>query len=477
MIPIKSDNAFISKKEATKLDLLNNLLERGAINIDDLTNLYTISRRTAKNLLIELLEETSSIDSSLDISLNGNTIKFGNKFDSKTYLKVYKTMQLNYYENSISFQLFILLFKFKSLSIYDLSEKLMVSHSYLYKLIKDLSDQMKFYHLNVHIDIQAYKVSFSGDEVEIRCLAYYTFSLIFNTLDSKFKPNKSQSSVIFVNNSKYSETTNHLITLVENIFMSRKQQLYPLPDLGKEEMAFVNLIKQLCPRYALASLNNNEASSMLLWLTYVAPDIITNDEKKIIGEHLWERELEQVPFFRTFINALEKEFSCSKEDRFLLMWEYYARFIVYKFFKCWKYKNIIEIKRTKNKYINIIEEFTKIYLKDIIPAIGIQHYADELSELAYSYLNLLIPIKIHIDLFEYSSVKVFIENILGRSYSRNILVFTDNPNEADLIITNVIPIKNRDVDLFYFSDISSKVNWEELGKAIQRQILKLNWAI
>lgn len=476
MIPVKENNSFISKKETIKLDLLNNLLERGAMTLDELTTFYTISKRTAKNLLVELLEEIHAIDSSLDISLNGNTIKFGDNFNSETYLNVYKTMQLNYYENSISFQLFTLLLKSKSISIYDLSEKLMVSHSYLYKLIKDLSDQLKLHHLNVHIDVQAYKVSFFGDEIEIRCIAYYFFSLIFNTLDSKFKPSVTHSSNVFVNN-KYTETTNHLITIVESIFMSRKQQLYLLPELGKEEIAFVNIIKQVCPRYALASLDNNESSTMLLWLTYIAPDIITNDEKKMIGNYLWKSQLERVPFFKTFIHAVEEEFSCSEEEMFLLMWEYYARFIVYKFFKCWKYKNIIEIKRTKNRYIDRIESITKIYLKDVISPLAIQQYADELSELTYSYLNLLIPVKIHIDLFEYSSVKVFIENILGRSYRTDILVFTDNPDDADLIITNVIPIKKRNVDLFFFSDISSKVNWEELGKAIQGQMLKLNWAI
>ncbi|ALS36827.1 putative transcriptional regulator [Enterococcus rotai] len=476
MIPVKENNSFISKKETIKLDLLNNLLERGAMTLDELTTFYTISKRTAKNLLVELLEEIHAIDSSLDISLNGNTIKFGDNFNSETYLNVYKTMQLNYYENSISFQLFTLLLKSKSISIYDLSEKLMVSHSYLYKLIKDLSDQLKLHHLNVHIDVQAYKVSFFGDEIEIRCIAYYFFSLIFNTLDSKFKPSVTHSSNVFVNN-KFTETTNHLITIVESIFMSRKQQLYLLPELGKEEVAFVNLIKQVCPRYALASLDNNDSSAMLLWLTYIAPDIITNDEKKMIGNSLWKSQSEIVPFFKIFIHAVEEEFSCSEEEMFLLMWEYYARFIVYKFFKCWKYKNIIEIKRTKNRYIDRIESITKIYLKDVISPLAIQQYADELSELTYSYLNLLIPVKIHIDLFEYSSVKVFIENILGRSYRTDILVFTDNPDDADLIITNVIPIKKRNVDLFFFSDISSKVNWEELGKAIQGQILKLNWAI
>lgn len=476
MIPVKENNSFISKKETIKLDLLNNLLERGAMTLDELTTFYTISKRTAKNLLVELLEEIHAIDSSLDISLNGDTIKFGDKFNSETYLNVYKTMQLNYYENSISFQLFTLLLKSKSISIYDLSEKLMVSHSYLYKLIKDLSDQLKLHHLNVHIDVQAYKVSFFGDEIEIRCIAYYFFSLIFNTLDSKFKPSLTHSSNVFVNN-KFTETTNHLITIVESIFMSRKQQLYLLPELGKEEVAFVNLIKQVCPRYALASLDNNDSSAMLLWLTYIAPDIITNDEKKMIGNSLWKSQSEIVPFFKIFIHAVEEEFSCSEEEMFLLMWEYYARFIVYKFFKCWKYKNIIEIKRTKNRYIDRIESITKIYLKDVISPLAIQQYADELSELTYSYLNLLIPVKIHIDLFEYSSVKVFIENILGRSYRTDILVFTDNPDDADLIITNVIPIKKRNVDLFFFSDISSKVNWEELGKAIQGQILKLNWAI
>lgn len=476
MIRIKKKNSFISKKEIIKLDLLSILLERRTITLDDMTNFYTISNRTAKNLLIELIEETQAIDSSLDISLNGNTIKFGNKFNYETYLIVYKTLQLNYYENSISFQLFTLLFKYKSISIYDLSEKLMVSHSYLYKLIKDLSDQLKLYNLNIHIDVQAYKVSFFGDEIEIRCLVYYTFSLIFNTLDSKFKPNVTHSSKVF-NNNKYTETTNHLITMVDSIFMLRKEQLYPLPALGKEEVAFVNLIKQVCPRYSLTSLDNNESSAMLLWLTYVAPDIITNDEKKMIGKHLFESQLEIVPFFKTFLHAVKEEFNCSKEVIFLLMWEYYARFIVYRFFKCWKYKNIVEIKRNKNRYIDRIEVITKIHLKNILSPLAIQQYADELSELAYSYLDLLTPVKVHIDLFEYSSLKIFIKNILGRSYRTDILVFTANPDEADLIITNVIPIKKRNVELFYFSDISSEVNWEELGKAIQAQILKLNWAI
>ncbi|MBO0468667.1 helix-turn-helix domain-containing protein [Enterococcus plantarum] len=476
MIPIKNGNNFIKKKEALKLDLLNYLLDNGSVNVDDLTTLYTISKRTVKNLTLELLEEIVDIDNSLDISLNGNTLRFGEKFHSKTYLYVYKTLQLNYYENSIPFQLFILLFKSKSISIYDLSEQLVVSHSYLYKLIKDLSYQLKQFDLDLQIDIQSYKVSFVGDEIEIRCFAYYIFSLVFNTLNSTFKPNTFRSSSIFIN-SKYTETTNHLITIVENIFMSRKKQLNSLPELKEKEASFVSLIKQACPSYALASLDNNESSCMLLWLTYVTPEIITSEERETIGELLWNSELEMIPFFKTLIEVLEEEFGCSKEEQHLLMWEYYARFIVYDFFKSWKYKNIVEIKRHKNKYINRIDTLSMAHLKDILCPLAIQQYIDELSELTYSYLNLLIPVKIHLDLFEYSSIKILIENILGKNYSKHTLVFIDNPDEADLIITNVIPLKKREADIFFFSDVNSKVNWEELGKAIQGQILKLNWSI
>lgn len=475
MIPLKSKNIFISKKEVLKLDLMNHLLENGTVNVDDLIDLYDISQRTAKNLVLELIEEVYSIDNSLDISLSGNTLKFGSNFSSRTYLTAYKTMQLNYYENSMLFQLFILLFKYKTLSVYDLSEKLVISPSYLYKIIKSLSKQLEIWDFDIQIDVKAYKVSFSGDEIEIRCLAYYVFSLVFNTLNSKFKPNVPQATISFVSKN-YSNTTNHLITIVQNIFVTRQQQSFHLPELNKAESDFIGLIKQKCPRYSLSSLDSNEASYILLWLVYVVPELITLNEKITIGEYLWLSNEEDLTIFKPFIEAIKDEFECTEEVMYLLMWEYYSRFIIYRFFKSWKYKNIIDIKRTKNKYIDRINELSSIYFKDFLPSLGIKQYIDELSELTYSYLNLFVPVKIYVDLFEYSSIKIFIENILGRSYNKEVLLFTDNPNEAHLIITNVIPTENNNnTELFFFTDINSKVNWEELGKAIQRQILILNW--
>ncbi|MBO0475285.1 hypothetical protein IGL98_003215 [Enterococcus sp. DIV0840] len=477
MILLKSKNPFITKKEVTKLHLLNYLLENGSVNLDDLIDLYNTSQRTARNLVIELLEDITSVDRSLDISLIGNTLKFGNNFKSKVYLKVYKTLQLTYYENSISFQLFILLYKSKSISVYDLVEKLGVSQSYLYKLIKNLSMLLKSWAVDVQIDIQAYKVSLIGDESEIRCIAYYIFSLVFNTMSSKLKLTAAHPSISFVNSSKYAPTTNQLITIVEKIFILRQQQLMYVAELRQEESDFVSLIKRICPTYALSSFDNNESSCMLLWLVYVAPDIITTDEKKKIGEELWQNDSGTATLFKSFIQSLKKEFGCSKDTMYLLMWEYYARFIVYRYFKCWKYKNIIEIKRSKNKFIDQISAISMVQLKGILPPLSTDQYIDELSELTYSYLNLLIPLKIHVDLLEYSSIRVFIENILKHSYSNEVLLFTDNPQESDLIITNVISADVTDKELFFFTDINSKTNWEELGKAIQRHLLKINWPI
>ena len=166
---------LLKETEARRLALVEFLTEKhNWVTIAELSKELNCSQRVIKDDLVFL--RSSQKDFSIKSSYHGNRIEYGNNSSIKQYYQYVLG-------NSTIFQVLEAIFFNQHIKPYDLQEKLYLSQSTYYRLIRSSNPVLKEV-FNIEIDV--YTANVVGEETSIRYFYYVYFSEKYSSLEWGF---------------------------------------------------------------------------------------------------------------------------------------------------------------------------------------------------------------------------------------------------------------------------------------------------
>lgn len=159
---------LLDKREFIQVELIRQMMhEKGRISAQELCQRCKISRPSLESYLIDLEDLGKSLGKEIKIKRDGNDILFGIDF-SLSFNEIIELLLLQ----STKFNLLKLLLKNEEYSSLDLSEKLMVSESTLFRKIRELNISLGEFNLKIKNN------KLSGSEEQIRFFYFQLFSIL-----------------------------------------------------------------------------------------------------------------------------------------------------------------------------------------------------------------------------------------------------------------------------------------------------------
>lgn len=150
----KWERFLLSKKQVLKLEIFSMFVKENHITLLMVEEKFNITKRVAKSLLKELSEEINDVEGNETFQLihRDHNYYIGPIFDSIIYSNTYYTIRTNYYQNSSLFLVMMYILEKRKSSVAEISNELVYSQSYSYKLVDSINEFLE--DMEVRVTIQ-----------------------------------------------------------------------------------------------------------------------------------------------------------------------------------------------------------------------------------------------------------------------------------------------------------------------------------
>lgn len=489
----KWEQFLLSKKQILKLEIFSMFVKESHITLLMIEEKFGISKRVSKSLLEELKEEINDLGGhqTFQIIHRDHSYYLGPEFDSITYTNTFYMIRNSYYKSSSLFLVMMYMLEKRKSSIGELSKELIYSQSYSYKLVDSLNDFLNSMGINVSIQKNDNSIELVGIETEIRLMHYYSCIYGYSTFEWPFRTfsqNRIEALQNFTNYLKDRELSinnRNKRSIIDSIYLMAIEKGKKTEKVDESSVEIFSHLKDGVKMKSLinymgnnTSLNRkeieNELCSLLFLVHHVLPEYLTMEEKITFGKKFSElKENELVKLALKSLYYLDEFNGVSQEEKYYFMYELVIRAIIFKYFPMWKFSlesaiDEFPLKTQLLSYNQLCEIFDG-YLEGK----SLQNYARRVIEITSPFLLFKNggSIKVYTEFTYKPHVKLVLESTIHFSYQKNSIELVHNINDADVVISDSYPnVKN--VDYFYFTDIYSRQNWEELNSFLQKKMLQ-----
>lgn len=490
---------LLDKYSLKKLTLLNLIYRHSSIKADTLAEELTLSIRSINRYVNELNDEIESLfDRKELIHPDGLTYyKISSNYDNAEVLDVFYKLKLHYLKLSSSFQLLVKLGTQDRISLFNLTEELALSSSYLFRIMKTTSTQLKSFSLKISVD-KYNRVFLDGEEKSIRIFLFLFLTDSFQTIEWPFHHiTKTNAEKMF--SCDISETNfvqRNLFAFLVAILTMRlsKQNFIGNPnDYAKEILTtlFLKTKNNNHPCLSQFPLSSEQLKIEALYYNYMIhifiPDSIALEKKLLVAKSLSNLDHEVIRFSKSLINDIEKEKngSLTQNEKNL---ELYHHVLFYSLLMDWNQKLYVlqklsfpKINYNLNLNNHEMERIIQLYNENLQTHSVSPLFKTFLSKednLSYAYSlsynfsqSLNTPkIRINIQIVKDYNAKSYIERRLASLFNSNNIVFTTDLSETDLLISDLVEI-DVTIPIFFIYNLQSRLEWDKLTELIQRLLL------
>ncbi|MDB1703587.1 helix-turn-helix domain-containing protein, partial [Enterococcus casseliflavus] len=224
---------YLTRKQNEKLKLFTVVVTEKYISLNKLSEILNITMYQTKILLVELEE----YDFSSLFFQEKNTIGLIEGFSQELLLNVFVNLKKKFFDESPFFRLLLYLLKYRKTRVVDISEKLMFSKSYSYKLISRLRDIFESQRIPITINSDFESISLEGNEKYIRTYHYLVQVMAYNV----FADRQTRVNIDLVGeNYKSLQTTKVKHEILLSILENAVSRGYLVQDLDKKSLEIFN---------------------------------------------------------------------------------------------------------------------------------------------------------------------------------------------------------------------------------------------
>src|SRR5690606_2736934 len=175
---------FLEKHEIREVNLVKKLvLSGGEVSHNDMVDYLDVSRASLDKDLASLAYRLEPFKESVRVDFDGPmiTLFMSNEFSLAHIYQVYL-------KESVKVKIISYLYRHQEISIVQLTQKLMISESSLFRKIKELNDYLKEFHIKIR------NGRLQGEELQIRYFYYQFYWYVSDKKTSAMKKNDEQVS-------------------------------------------------------------------------------------------------------------------------------------------------------------------------------------------------------------------------------------------------------------------------------------------
>ncbi|HFP6581202.1 TPA: helix-turn-helix domain-containing protein [Enterococcus faecalis] len=496
---------FFLKKQTIKLDILLELSNQKKIDFLSYFIKKNIPRTTLKRIFDNLNNDLKENELPCRIEQDEQKRYYLTFSEKTSALTTYQRLKLIYLKESLHFQLLSILLTTPTSSIYLLSEKLMVSTSYCYRLIRELNIELQTFRLTIETKKKGEQIKIIGHEQTFRIFSFIILSEAYQTIEWPFQHITKQNIIESISLSKlknihsFSPSKQNQVFFLIAITDLRIKNKCRLKKMNPDLLDFVKILKEnvnfaddtliLNQRYYLddKTLNNEVLFYNALFRILIAHTILP-EQKQVAGKKLCLSNTTLSNSIIELAKAISDEFGLNSELNYYYELIYFLA--IYELLLSLINVSIDSFSQASDRYADSTEKlvynnkldiqiFYKKFLKNNIN-LKLSLVKDSNFVYTCNFINTLVRI------YSCSSLSIYFQfskNFLGERlisqkisnmFNSSTLKFTKNFYQANLVISDSMDtIKELDgKNYFYFNNIDDKKLWVELIMFIQFHVLE-----
>ncbi|WP_159722896.1 helix-turn-helix domain-containing protein [Enterococcus sp. CSURQ0835] len=484
---------LIPDSKRKELNILFTIIHEETQSLQYLAQLQAVSKRTVKEDLAKLNETADQllgIDSLITANHRGDiTI---NKKHKKQALLYFYQIKLHYFEDSPKFRLLLQLIIQYQVSKDDLLDKLFISDSYLYKLVRQLNTDLKPYAIFVANDRDGYRLA--GDEISLRLFAYVILTDTYQGMKWPF-PQLSLAELerripndLLTHAHTRSNNKKHYLFLLYMIIEVRFEgQRYLMPPETPDLSTFMEqfetnldvgylFYENFLPKIPEIALKTEITFFNFLGRIFVA-DLIPASAQLTMGQKLMRSENPLSQQITQGLIRLQKELPLHLSREQQASYTYYLA-IFYGMFlilgeRTGTYAQLmipqpnfyLETETKRQQQITaVLTDCFKTSQPDRAPALA-QFLASLLASLLRS--NRTSALKIYVHVAKDFTASYVIKERLAALFNPKQIVVTTDYEQAHLIVTDNLERAESGKRIFYLDSINNETAWRKLCSLIK----------
>lgn len=471
---------YLTKKQVDKLTIVRNLVVEKQLSLDAIGESLSKSLYQVKILLTEIDDDLAGISTLEDsfFFLEKRTLHLSDDLNQEQSLYIFVNLKKKYFLESPYYKLLIYLLRKRKTRMVDISEELIFSVSYCYKLLSYLKKMFAVQNVPIKISNSSDSIQLTGEESCIRMYHYLVEVMACNV----YTEHPIRSSVEWI--AKDYETlrttkVKHAIvfSIIENAILRGNI----VPGVDASTLALYHCLKkendqQLANLFPIRNQSDVEKELVYyyFWRVLFIPETVRESEKKVIGEKFLMLENNgYVDFASQILEQLSKKYALTKQASSVFIYEVVINTWGYIHLYLDNFLSIGEIDYTNDRLVEV---------EVIIDRVLNNHrgwiereplFIRKLSQIVTSYLPIQKEdqINIGISLLNHPEYIPVIKNTLLKIYNEKVIKFNANLADSDILVSDGVLIHNASQKFAFFGNVHNTRDWDNLNAMIQSAIL------
>ncbi|MFS0953666.1 helix-turn-helix domain-containing protein [Enterococcus durans] len=489
---------LLDKYSQKKLTLLNLVYRHSTVNHLFLAEQLDLSTRSVNRYVHEINQEIAHQYGKEEfLQTDGLTYyRISPKFNNLAVLDTFYHLKLHYLNLSIPFQLLLRLSINEKISVSRLLEELVISSSYLFRVVKKLAIFLEEFEIEIKIDKQN-KLFLEGEEKKVRIFLFYFLTDSFQGIEWPFKrisqlelqklridegsylPYNRDSSFDFYLAILANRLANHHTIQSKNEYLTPLLTIFSKTGHGRQSL--------ILKKFLIDEKKKTEILYYDYMLATLLPESISKYEQQLVGEALFEQEDEIILLCKQLIQRIAAEYTIDLDmnEQYLALYHFVLFYI-----------SLIEHEKEFNSLSKIAfpsydynltlsdsdeETIKEIYTKTLHSIILSPELYQRLEspESRNAVCRLLgnfaqsfhkETIFIYIQMTKDIHAKDYIERRLLSFFNAQTICFIEESKKADVVITDIFRVGSNQ-SVFFIYDLKSRLEWEKLTSFIQHLLL------
>lgn len=471
---------YLTKKQVDKLTIVRNLIVEKQLSLDMIGEALNKSLYQVKILLTEIDEDLvgiSAFENSV-FFLEKRTVNLSNDLSQEQILYIFVNLKKKYFFESPYYKLLSYLLKKRKTRMVDISEELIFSVSYCYKLLNYLKKMFVIQNVPILINNNSDSIILNGEEPCIRMYHYIVEVMAGNVyIDQPIRSNIEW----IANEYEALRTTKVKHTIIFSIIENAVLRGNIVPDVDETTLALYHCLKKDSDR-ELTNLfpirNQSDTEKELVyyhfWRILFIPEMMKESEKKAIGDKFQLLENNRyVSFAKQILEQLSKKYTLTKQTSSVFIYEVIINTWGYIHLYLDNFLSIGELDYQNEKLIEV-ESLIRHVLNNFTGWIEREPlFIRKLSQIITSYLPIQKEdqILIGISLLNHPEYIPVIKNKLLKIYNEKIIKFSTNLADSDILVSDGVLIHNSSQKFAFFGNVHNTKDWDNLNALIQSAIL------
>lgn len=493
-------NIILDKYSQKKLTLLNLVYRNSTLSSLFLANQLNISVRSVNRYVHDINKEIALLyEKENFLQSDGLTYyRIDPKLNNLEVLDTFYHLKLYYLNLSLPFQLLLRLSTNEKISVSRLLDELIISSSYLFRVIKKLKTFLEKFGIEIKID-KHNKIFLTGEEKKIRIFLFYFLTDSFQGIEWPFKSiskleiqkltmdeeiyllNSRESSLYFFIAILVNRLANRHVIQTINTYLATILDILSKSGYGQRSLILKKFL-----------IDDKTRKSEIIYYDYMiatlVPESISKKDQQMIGRMLFKQDHEIILLCKQLIQSITTKYNIALElnERYQELYKFVLFFVSL----IEQNQDLISAEKISFPSYNYNlavsasdeESIKKIYNK-ILRNIALSPYIKQklqitknrnavyrlISNFAQSFHK--EKIFIYIQMTKSIHAKDYIKHRLLNFFNDQTICFIENQKKADVIITDIFRVESKQT-VFFIYDLESRLEWKKLTTFIQSLLLE-----